>query len=131
MALLLMAYNEMLKIRGAGELRTATLALINEVEQFLTSAPMSRGMEQGEKALSGYVVHVKCEDAQALDVVESMNGVPVLSMKTDEGIDLLFSTKVEHSDLMEKVAFALATLDFVPDFRITNDIDVDTDEGVQ
>ena len=60
-----------------------------------------------------------------------MNGVPVLSMKSDEGIDLLFSTKVEHSDLMEKVAVALASLDFEPDFTVTNDIDVDTDEGVQ
>ena len=131
MALLLMAYNEMLKVRGAGEVREQTLALINSLEEFLTSAPMSRGAEQGEKALSGFVLHVKCDEGQSLDVVEAMSGVPVLSMKSDDGIDLLFSTKVEHGDLMEKVAVALASLDFEPDFTVTNDIDVDTDEGVQ
>ena len=131
MALLLMAYNEMLKVRGAGEVREQTLALINSLEEFLTSAPMARGAAQGEKALSGFVLHVKCDEGQSLDVVDAMNGVPVLSMKSDEGIDLLFSTKVEHSDLMEKVAVALASLDFEPDFTVTNNIDVDTDEGVQ
>ena len=131
MALLLMAYNEMLKVRGAGAVREQTLALINSLEEFLTSAPMSRGAAQGEKALSGFVLHVKCDEGQSLDVVEAMSGVPVLSMKSDDGIDLLFSTKVEHGDLMEKVAVALASLDFEPDFTVTNDIDVDTDEGVQ
>lgn len=131
MALLLMAYNEMLKVRGAGTVREQTLALINSLEEFLTSAPMSRGAEQGEKALSGFVLHIKCDEGQSLDVVESMSGVPVLSMKAEDGIDVLFSTKVEHDDLMEKVAIALASLDFEPDFTVTNDIDVDTDEGVQ
>ncbi len=131
MALLLMAYNEMLKVRGAGEVREQTLALINSLEEFLTSAPMARAADQGEKTLSGYIMHVRCKDAEALDVVEAMNGVPVLSLKTDEGLDLLFSTKVAHEELIEKVAYGLAKLDFAPEFTITNNIDVDTEEGVQ
>lgn len=129
MALLLMAYNEMLKLRGAGALRETTLELIAGVEDYLTEAPMSRPMEQGEKTVSGFVVHVKCSDDEALDVSSTLSTVPVFSFKTDEGVDVHFSTKMDHDELMVKVADSLATLEFVPNISITEPID--TDEGVQ
>lgn len=129
MALLLMAYNEMLKLRGAGELREATLRLIAGVEDYLTSAPMSRGAEQGEKSTSGFIVHIKCSDTEALDISSSLVGVPVFSFKTDDGVDVHFSSSVEHDELMVKVADSLATLEFVPVISVTSPID--TDEGVQ
>tara|TARA_B100000902_G_scaffold154129_3_gene150613 strand:- start:325 stop:1950 length:1626 start_codon:yes stop_codon:yes gene_type:complete len=129
MALLLMAYNAMLPVRGASELRESTLAVINALEEFLTSNPASA--ENSEKALSGFVVHVKCNDNQALDVVDAMNGVSVLSFKSEEGVDLHFSTKIAHDELLEKVAFGLASLEFDPQFTITDNTSVDTDEGVQ
>jgi len=129
MALLLMAYNEMLKLRGAGDLREATLQLISGVEDYLTSAPMSRAGEQGEKSTSGFIVHIKCSDAEALDVSSSLAGVPVFSFKTDNGVDVHFSANVEHDELMVKVADSLAGLDFVPVISVTDPID--TDEGVQ
>lgn len=129
MALLLMAYNEMLKLRGAGELREATLALIAGVEEYLTSAPMSRPGEQGEKVTSGFVVHVKCSDVEALNVNKAVSVLPVFTFKADDGVDVHFSTQMEEGELMEKVAFALASLDFDPQVTVSRSID--TDEGVQ
>jgi len=90
---------------------------------------MSRPMEQGEKAVSGFVVHVKCSDDEALDVSSALSAVPVFSFKTDEGVDVHFSTKMDHDELMVKVADSLATLEFVPSISITEPID--TDEGAQ
>lgn len=129
MALLLMAYNEMLKIRGAGELREATLGLIDSVEKFLTSAPMSRTDEQGEKVTSGFIVHVQCADTKAFDVSTAVSDVPVFVFKSEDGVDLHFSTKVEHEELLEKVATALAGLEFDPEISVS--LPVDTDSGVK
>ena len=131
MALLLMAYNEMLKLRGASNLREATLSLINEVEKFLTSAPMSRPAEQGEKVTSGFIVHVKCDDNNAFDVSKAVANVPVYAFKTSEGVDLHFSTKMEHEELLVKVAGALAGLDFDPQISVTQSTDLDTEDGVK
>ena len=131
MALLLMAYNEMLKIRGAGELREATLGLINEVEKFLTTAPMSRPTEQGEKATSGFVVHVKCSELEALSVSKAVSDVPVYAFKSDAGVDLHFSTIVEHEELLGKVAGALARLDFDPQITVSKPEHLDTEDGVE
>jgi hypothetical protein len=131
MALLLMAYNEMLKIRGAGELREATLGLINEVEKFLTTAPMSRPAEQGEKATSGFVVHVKCSELEALSVSKVVADVPVFAFKSDAGVDLHFSTVVEHEELLGKVAGALAGLDFDPQITVSKPDHLDTEDGVE
>jgi len=131
MALLLMAYNEMLKIRGAGEVREATLSLINELEDFLTSAPMSRPMEQGEKVTSGFVVHVKCSDNEAFDVSGAVAEVPVFTFKSEDGVDLHFSTKVEHEELLAKVATALAGLSFDPEISVSKPATLDTEDGVE
>jgi hypothetical protein len=131
MTLLLMAYNEMLKLRGAGELREATLGLIDEVEKFLTSAPMSLPAEQNEKITSGFIVHVKCADSHAFDVSKAMVDVPVFAFKTIDGVDLHFSTKMNHEELMIKVASALANLEFDPQISITQNTDLDTDNGVE
>lgn len=131
MALLLMAYNEMLKIRGAGEVREATLSLINELEDFLTSAPMSRPMEQGEKVTSGFVVHVKCSDTEAFDVSSAVAQVPVFTFKSEDGVDLHFSTKVEHGELLAKVATALAGLSFDPEISVSKPATLDTEDGVE
>ena len=78
---------------------------------------------------SGFVVHVKCSDDEALDVSSALSAVPVFSFKTDEGVDIHFSTKMDHDELMVKVADSLATLEFVPNISITEPID--TDEGAQ
>jgi HK97 family phage prohead protease len=129
MALLLMAYNEMLKLRGAGELREATLSLIGAVEDFLTEAPMSRPSEQGEKVTSGFVVHVKCSEREALTVSGAMSSLPVFSFKSEDGVDVHFTTELAEEELMEKVAISLAGLDFDPEVTVTRPID--TDEGVQ
>jgi HK97 family phage prohead protease len=129
MALLLMAYNEMLKLRGAGELREATLTLIGAVEDFLTEAPMSRPGEQGEKVTSGFVVHVKCSEKEALAVNGAMSGLPVFSFKSEDGVDVHFTTELEEEELMEKVAVSLAGLAFEPEVTVTRPID--TTEGVQ
>jgi HK97 family phage prohead protease len=131
MALLLMAYNEMLKIRGAGELREATLGLINEVEKFLTTAPMSRPAEQGEKATSGFVVHVKCSELEAFSVSKAVADVPVFAFKSDTGVDLHFSTGVEHEELLGKVAGALAALNFDPQITVSKPDHLDTEDGVE
>ena len=130
MALLLMAYNEMLKIRGAGEVREATLSLINELEGFLTSAPMSRPMEQGEKVTSGFVVHIKCSDNESFDVSSAVADVPVFTFKSEDGVDLHFSTKVEHEELLAKVATALAGLSFDPEITVSKPA-LDTEDGVE
>jgi HK97 family phage prohead protease len=131
MALLLMAYNEMLKIRGAGELREATLSLINEVENFLTEAPMSRSMEQGEKVTSGFIVHVKCSEVESFDVSSAVAQVPVFAFKSEDGVDLHFSAKVEHQELLEKVASALAVLSFEPNISVSKPENLDTAAGVE
>jgi len=131
MALLLMAYNEMLKIRGAGELRELTLALIGEVENFLTEAPMSRPSEQGEKVTSGFVVHVKCSEVESFDVSSAVAQVPVFAFKSDDGVDLHFSAKVEHQELLEKVASALAVLSFEPNISVSKPENLDTATGVE
>ena len=129
MALLLMAYNEMLKIRGAGGVREATLNLIKDVEEFLTAAPMSLPGEQGEKVTSGFVVHVKCSEIESFDVACAVAMVPVFAFKAEGGVDLHFSTKIEHQELLEKVAIALAGLEFEPNIFVTKP--VDTAAGVK
>jgi len=131
MALLLMAYNEMLKIRGAGEVREATLGLISSLEDFLTSAPMSRPMEQGEKVTSGFVVHVKCAEHEAFDVSHVLAGVPVFTFKSEDGVDVHFSAQFKHEELMEQVASSLAYLTFDPEISVSKPDTLDTEDGVE
>ena len=90
---------------------------------------MSRAGEQGEKVTSGFVVHVKCAEAEAFDVSAAVSDVPVFAFKSEDGVDLHFSTKVEHEELLEKVATALAGLEFDPEISVSQP--VDTDNGVQ
>ncbi|MEK9767929.1 MAG: HK97 family phage prohead protease [Betaproteobacteria bacterium] len=129
MALLLMAYNEMLKLRGASTLRDATLSLISEVEEFLTEAPMSRPGEQGEKTESGLVVHVKCGEDATLDLGRALGNLPVIARKSESGVDIHFTDEMKEEWLMEKVAIALSELKFDVDIAVTRPID--TDAGVQ
>jgi len=129
MALLLMAYNEMLKLRGASDLRDATLALISEVEGFLTEAPMARPGEQGEKTETGLVVHVKCGEAATLDLGRALGNLPVVARKSESGVDIHFTDEMKEEWLMEKVAIALSELKFDVDIAVTRPID--TGSGVQ
>ena len=131
MALLLMAYNEMLKIRGAGDVREAALDLINQLESFLTEAPMSRPAEQGEKELSGFVVHVKCQDTDVIGVARSLGDLPVVAEKSATGVDIHFTSAMKHEWLLEKVAVALSSLDFTAADMLTITKPIDTNSGVE
>lgn len=124
MALMLMAYNEMLKLRGATEVREATLSVISALEEFLTEAPMSIGMEQGEKIASGVIVHVKCSEIEALSVSKAVADLPVFTFKSDSGVDVHFTTLAEEDEIFEKVAFALAKLDFDPGLKFTRPTEI-------
>ncbi len=129
LALLMMAYNEMIPLRGAGELRDSTLELIEGVGRYLADSPASLELEKGAK--SGFILHVKCDELQSLDVTQSVAHIPVFSFKSDSGVDIHFSTKMDHQELLEKVATSLSTLDFDPDLSVTKPKDVDTNSGVE
>jgi len=92
---------------------------------------MSRPMEQGEKVTSGFVVHVKCSDNEAFDVSGAVAEVPVFTFKSEDGVDLHFSTKVEHEELLAKVATALAGLSFDPEISVSKPATLDTEDGVE
>ena len=129
MTLLLMAYNEMLKMRGGGKLRNSMLALINDVEEFMTSEGAPSEYPPKPNPTSGFVVHVKCKGTQAFDVSSVMAGIPVFVFKSEEGVDLHFAAGIEHTELLKKVATALAGLEFDPSISVSKP--VDTDAGVK
>jgi len=116
MALLLMAYNAMIPLKGAGKEREATLALISLIEDFMVkmSEEEVEVVVATEKATSGFVVNVKCDEAEAFEVLDKVKSLPVLSVRTEEGLDLLFGKDHEHNDLLEKVAVSIASLSFEP-----------------
>ena len=116
MALLLMAYNAMIPLKGAGKEREATLALISMVEDFMVEMREEQVevVIASEKATSGFVVNLKCGEAEAFEVLDTVKTLPVLPVRTEDGIDLLFAKDYEHDDLLEKVAFSIAGLSFEP-----------------
>ena len=117
MALLLMAYNAMIPLKGAGKEREATLALISMVEDFMVKMREEQVevVIASKKATSGFVVTLKCDEAEAFEVLDNVKTLPVLPVRTEDGIDLLFAKDYEHDDLLEKVAFSIAGLSFEPE----------------
>ena len=117
MALLLMAYNAMIPLKGAGKEREATLALISMVEDFMVKMREEQVevIIASKKATSGFVVTLKCDEAEAFEVLDNVKTLPVLPVRTEDGIDLLFAKDYEHDDLLEKVAFSIAGLSFEPE----------------
>ena len=59
-----------------------------------------------------------------------MSDVPVFLFKTENGVDIHFSNEMGHSELMSKVANALAALDFDPQVSVTKPSGVDTGYGI-
>ena len=117
MALLLMAYNAMIPLKGAGKEREATLALISMVEDFMVKMREEQVevIIASKKATSGFIVNLKCDEAEAFEVLDNVKTLPVLPVRTEDGIDLLFAKDYEHDDLLEKVAFSIAGLSFEPE----------------
>ena len=118
MALLLMAYNAMIPLKDAGKEREATLALISMVEDFMVKMREEEVeviiASEYEKATSGFIVNLKCGEAEAFEVLDKVKTLPVLPVRTADGIDLLFAKDYKHDDLLEKVAFSIAGLSFEP-----------------
>lgn len=132
MTLILMAYNEMLKMKGAGDVRDATLALIAALSDYMTKKMDSDGdmdnsptveYDREEKITSGFVLHVKCSAKEALKASNAVASLPVFSSKSDDGLDVHFTTEMSEKELMVKVANALASLDFNPDISVSRNVD--------
>ena len=80
---------------------------------------------------SGFIVHVKCSEVESFDVSSAVAQVPVFAFKSEDGVDLHFSAKVEHQELLEKVASALAVLSFEPNISVSKPENLDTAAGVE
>lgn len=119
MTTLLMAYNNMLPIMGAGPLRAETLKLIAKLEAFMTkqreATPVSVMPMNDGKSASGFIVEMNYDGDNHESVKSVLDGIPVYSEKTATGTLIEFSTDEARDDIMEKVAYALAKLDFVFD----------------
>lgn len=130
MTTLLMAYNNMLPIMGAGELRSDTLELIAKLEKFMTEqreVPMTTPATQERKGVSGFYLDLNYEGDMFDAVKAALEGVPVFAEKAESGTAVHFSEDMSRDDLMEKVAYALAELDF--DLKVTPCGDVDNETG--
>ena len=114
MTLLLMAYNEMLKLNGAAALRSKTLSLISDLEKFMVSKKPSGDDE------SGFVIRMKCHPSQVKAVERAMTELPVYLERSADGVNIKFSTKLDHDTLLFKTAEALSSLDFEPVFSVSN-----------
>lgn len=114
MTLLLMAYNEMLKLNGAAALRSKTLSLISDLEKFMVSKKPSGDDE------SGFVIRMKCHPSQVKSVERAMSELPVYMERSANGVDIKFSTKLDHETLLFKTAEALSSLEFEPVFSVVN-----------
>ena len=75
-------------------------------------------------------MHIKCSDNESFDVSSAVADVPVFTFKSEDGVDLHFSTKVEHEELLTKVATALAGLSFDPEITVSKPV-LDTEDGVE
>lgn len=133
MALLLMAYNAMLPLQGAKKEREALLGMIDMLEDFMTGK-MQQEVEvvmATPKSVSGYVVNVKCQGDQKFEVIDQMRRIPVYASQTAEGVNLHFSTKANHDDLLKRVARRISRLSFEPEVSGKFQEQVDTNSGVK
>jgi len=133
MALMLMAYNAMLPLKGAKKEREALLGMIDLLEDYMTGK-MQQEVEvvmATPKSVSGYVVNVKCQGDQKFEVMDQMRRIPVYASQTAEGVNLHFSTKANHDDLLKRVARRISRLSFEPEVSGKFQEQVDTNSGVK
>ena len=83
------------------------------------------------KSVSGYVVNVKCQGDQKFEVIDQMRRIPVYASQTAEGVNLHFSTKANHDDLLKRVARRISRLSFEPEVSGKFQEQVDTNSGVK
>ena len=115
MALLLMAYNEMLKWRGASNVRSATLRLISDVEKFLTSAPAAMSTAQGEeKAVDFTTVQIKATNSQCIEIKNVVKDIAIKTELYDNCLEITVCTKTDRDGALRALAEKLAALDFYP-----------------
>jgi hypothetical protein len=133
MALLLMAYNAMLPLKGATKERETLLGMIDMLEDFMVqdNEEEVEVVMGASKSVSGYVVNVKCSGDQKFDVMDSMRRVPVYAQDAPNGVDLFFSSRAKHDVVMERVAKGLARLSFDPVVSGRFEKEVDTNSGVK
>jgi len=133
MALLLMAYNAMLPLKGASKERETLLGMIDLLEDFMVqdNEEEVEVVMGASKSVSGYVVSVKCVGEQKFDVMDSMRRVPVYALEVKNGVDLYFTSKAKHETIMDRVAKGLARLPFDPVVSGRFEKEVDTNSGVK
>lgn len=135
MTTLLMAYNNMIPITGAGKLRSQTLALISALEEFLTEQrekPMVEAMGemvQRKKSTSGFVLEVKCDDDASFDITKAVATLPMFAFKSEDGVDLHFAADEDETDLMKKTAEALSSIESELSFATRRETEIDTESG--
>lgn len=135
MTTLLMAYNNMIPITGAGKLRSQTLSLISALEEFLTDQrekPMMDAMSEmarKKKSTSGFVLEVKCDDETSFNVTKAVSTLPLFAFKADGGVDLHFGADEDEQDLMMKTAEALSLIESEFSFSTRRETEIDTDNG--
>jgi HK97 family phage prohead protease len=125
MATLLMTYNNLIPMMGAGKIRSELLKMVQKLEEFMTTVREKPTVtpDMLGKELSGFVVQVKTDDDKT-DIISSvLEDAPVYAVKADGGVDVHFSTDMARDEIMEKVAYALADLDFDFDIETRDDID--------
>lgn len=134
MSTLLMTFNNLLKVPGAAKVRAETLKLVEMLEEFMTTVrekPSVMLSVPSGKELSGFVVELKCGTDRYDEVSNVLSEAPVYAEKSDNGTNIHFLADMSRDEIMEKVAYALAGLDFDFDISTRDDeFDIENTEAL-
>ena len=126
MATLLMTYNNLIPVPGAGKVRAEMLKLVSMLEDFMTSVretPTVTPQMMGKDNLSGFVVEVKCDADDSDTIAGVLESSPVHLVKSADSVDIYFVDEFSREEIMEKVALALAKVDCAFDINVRDEVD--------